>query len=305
MSWQQLTITIPSQQVELFETELLAHDALSITLTDAYDEPILEPAPGTTPLWSTTKLTALFTMEQDVLKIASLLQQLAPSQDLAPQIEQIADQAWERAWLAYFKPLHFGNQLWIVPTSYEPPEPHAVNIWLDPGLAFGTGTHPTTAMCLTWLAAHDIQHKKVIDYGCGSGILAIAAIKLGAEHVWAIDYDPQALTATLDNAQRNQLDLTKLSVGDNQSLPVDYQADILIANILTNALVQFAPLFARQVAPAGQIVLSGILHDQLALIETAFAPYFDLTTPTSQEDWICIHGIRKKIGLTQNDEISH
>ena len=293
MAWQQLIITVPSTEVLSLEEQLLNLGALSITLQDANDEPILEPALGTMPLWSLTVLSALFNENDDVLKIINLVQQAFPLQTLGSRIELLPDQDWEREWLKYFKPIHFGHNLWIVPTGYEPPDPEGTTILLDPGLAFGTGTHPTTAMCLSALAELNLTDKTVLDYGCGSGILAIAAAKLGASNVWAIDYDPQAVSATLDNAQRNTINPAHFLVGQNSALPTEYSVNVLVANILTNALITLAPTFAHHTKPGGLIILSGILANQIDDVRDAYRPYFEISPPRQTEDWICLLGIKK------------
>lgn len=290
MTWQQLHIIIPAEQVNDFENELLSLSALSITLQDAEDEPIDEPEVGTTPLWSKTKLTALYGLSIDIKKVAGKLQNLHPGQILNVQTEMLPDENWERAWLKHFKPMCFGENLWVVPTGYEIPDSNAINLRLDPGLAFGTGTHPTTAMCLQWLAENPPIDKTVIDYGCGSGILAIAALLLGAKEVWAIDYAPQALTATKDNAIRNNIDLESLFLGQNADLPSDYQADVMIANILANPLITLAPTLAEHVKPTGEIVLSGILADQADTVAAAYHPLFTLEAPLESEEWVRLSG---------------
>jgi ribosomal protein L11 methyltransferase len=292
MSWQQLHFIIPAEQVEIFEEELLAKNALCITLEDAEDEPLFEPALGATPLWNKTKVTALYGLSADLRRVASEMQDLHPGQTLNVRSEVLEEQDWERAWLQYFKPLQFGEKLWVVPSGYDIPDPDACNLFLDPGLAFGTGTHPTTAMCLRWLATHDVAGKTVIDYGCGSGILAIAALLLGAADVWAIDYDPQALTATQNNAERNNIDFTKLHCGHNDDLPEDFKADIVVANILANPLISLAPLLAQTIKPLGHIVLSGILAPQAEDVRSAYQPYVNFQPDTVTEDWICMHGLK-------------
>ena len=292
MAWQQLRLTIPADLAEAVENDLLELGALSITLQDAQDEPILEAELGTMPLWSQTQLTALFEVDADTRKITALLQACYPDWSGKIEAELLADQNWESAWLEYFKPLHFGHDLWIVPSGYTLPDPIATNLLLDPGLAFGTGTHPTTAMCLRWLAAHDLRGYRVIDYGCGSGILAIAALKLGASEAYAIDYDPQALTATRDNAERNSIDLNHLHIGDATILPNDYRADVVLANILANPLIRLAPTLAEHATLPGQIVLSGILTEQQDDVLAAYAPYFTMRLAEQQEEWVCLAGDR-------------
>ena len=294
MVWQQLHLTLSNtNQTEVLETKLEELGALSTTCVDAADDPIFEPDIGSVTLWQTTKLTVLFTLDIDMPKIATQLQTEFPNTILRTQIETLAAQDWRRTWLEYFKPMQFGKRLWIVPSGYELPDPTAVNILLDPGLAFGTGTHPTTAMCLEWLAENNIKNKTVIDYGCGSGILAIAALKLGAKETWAIDYDPQALLATAENAKRNQVDKKNLYLGKNSDLPVDYCADLIVANILAKPLIDLAPILANHLQPHGTIVLSGILATQRDSILDTYQSEFLLAGEKQQDDWLCLSGYKK------------
>ena len=290
MAWQQLHLTLDNNTlIDAIETSLESLGALSITCIDAADDPIFEPKLGNITLWQHTKITALFNLNDDLPKIIVKLK--AEYADIiTTEIEYLADQNWQRTWLDYFKPMQFASNLWIIPSGYEIPDINAVNIFLDPGLAFGTGTHPTTAMCLQWLAENDISNKTVLDYGCGSGILAIAALKLGAKEVWAIDYDPQALTATLDNAKRNEIELTKLYVGANAALPKHYQADIILANILAQPLIELAAVFAEHIKPHGNLVLSGILKTQANDIIKAYKNNFAIENKKSQKDWLCLSG---------------
>jgi len=294
MAWQQLHLTLNAAiPTAALENSLQEYGALSITFIDAADDPIFEPTLGSVPLWQKTKLTALFSLDVDVQKIIAQLQTLYADEIIDTCIEALAEQDWQRSWLEYFKPLQFGKRLWIIPSGYDIPDDSAINIFLDPGLAFGSGTHPTTAMCLAWLAKHDVDNKTVIDYGCGSGILAIAALKLQAKSVWAIDHDPQALTATAENARRNQLPAEKLHLGQNNQLPNGYQANIIIANILAKPLIELAPLFAQHLRHDGKIVLSGILAKQKAAILDIYQQYFSMHVVAQQEDWICLSGNKK------------
>ncbi|NNF97157.1 MAG: 50S ribosomal protein L11 methyltransferase, partial [Halobacteria archaeon] len=206
-------------------------------------------------------------------------------------LNPLEDRDWVRAWMDGFEPMRFGKRLWICPSGYTPPEPQAVNILLDPGLAFGTGTHPTTAMCLRWLDAHPPQDLAVIDYGCGSGILAIAACKLGARHVSGVDTDPQALLATYDNAEKNQV-----SDCIDAYLPADFHSQavpLLLANILAGPLQSLASRFSELVVPAGHIVLSGILAEQAELVMQQYQTAFDIQLVDQREDWVCLAGQRR------------
>jgi ribosomal protein L11 methyltransferase len=207
------------------------------------------------------------------------------------RIEPLEDRDWVREWLKDFKPMRFGARLWICPTAYTPPDPEAVNLILDPGLAFGTGTHPTTALCLEWLDGAQVKGLEVTDYGCGSGILAIAAARLGARHVWAVDNDPQALVATADNSARNGV-TAALSVCLPPAYP-DHEADLILANILAGPLVSLAPLFAAHLKSGGRLVLSGILKAQEPDIRRAYeATGFSGFETESKGDWIRITAVR-------------
>jgi ribosomal protein L11 methyltransferase len=297
MPFLQLTVSIGSADPEPFEEALLAAGATSITLEDAADDPVLEPAPGTTPLWPTVRLKALFDAEHDRdLILLTLAQQLpAPLPPLA--FEHIADRAWEREWLKDFRPMRFGRRLWVCPAGMRP-DPHelendAVCLDLDPGLAFGTGTHPTTALCLEWLDGARLADKRVIDYGCGSGVLAIAALKLGAGSGVGVDLDPQAIIATNENAQRNGVDdrLQTFTVEDFLSAA---PADIVLANILAEPLEQLAPRLAALVVPGGAIVLSGILTEQAARLVSVYGAWFDMDPIVTRENWARLSGTKRR-----------
>src|SRR5690606_25394554 len=205
--------------------------------------------------------------------------------------EEIADQDWERSWMDNFKPMRFGRRLWIVPSWHEAPEPDAVNLLLDPGLAFGTGTHPTTALCLEWLDSQGLDGLQVIDFGCGSGILAIAALLLGADRVTGTDIDPQALEASRDNAQRNQLADERLPLYLPADMPAE-PADILVANILAGPLVSLAPQLTGLVKPGGRIALSGILAEQTEEILAAYRDAFELDPVADKDGWLRVSGVR-------------
>ena len=294
MPFLELSLTIHAAQQSSVEAALHDLGALSITLQDAdADTPderaIFEPGVGETPLWKDLVLQALFAAETDRAGLVHALGELVP--ELAPEqlsFREVADQDWTRAWMDTYQPMRFGRRLWIYPWNIEPPaaDTAAIVVRLDPGLAFGTGTHPTTALCLEWLDATDLNGKTVIDYGCGSGVLAIAALKLGARRVIGVDNDEQALTASHDNAQRNgvaeQLDLY---------LPRHFpqiQADALVANILAGPLSELAPLFARSLKPGGVLALSGILDGQQDELIARYREWFDDVTATTRDGWVRI-----------------
>jgi len=293
MAWWQLTVHASTAEIDQVEDALLALGSQAITLSDAHDEPIYEPLPGHTPLWSQSLVTGLFDQSQSLESLYDQLVNLLPDH-LAATIKQqlLEDQVWERTYLDYFKPTVFGDNLWIIPSWHEPVDTQAVNITLDPGLAFGTGSHPTTALCLEWLDQHPPRNKTVIDFGCGSGILGIAAILLDATHVLFTDIDPQALDASLLNIQRNHLDesLIELKLPHKvNTKPVD----VLIANILSGPLIELESHLASLVKPNGQILLSGILPEQIEDILTAYGQHFDCEPATIKDKWVRITGTRR------------
>ncbi len=292
MPFLQLSVEIGAADPQAFEDVLLASGALSIMLQDAADTPVLEPAPGTTPLWPQVRLSALFEAGANPRVLVQRLQAAFPERHLAVRTEMLDDRPWEREWLKDFKPLCFGRRLWVCPDGQDPPAsvttPYC-RIDLDPGLAFGTGTHPTTALCLEWLDGAQLEGRHVIDYGCGSGILAIAALKLGAASALAVDIDPQALLATADNAHRNNV-ADRLTVAG--AAPASAVCDVLLANILAEPLESLAGQLSALVAPRGQVVLSGLLASQAATVAMRYRPWFDIGPVTLREDWARLDGVR-------------
>ena len=295
MAWLELSLIVAAEHQANIEAALEDVGALSVTLLDAEDNPIFEPAPGETPLWPQIAMSALFDADSDRVGLVHALTELVP--DLAPEriaFRVVEDQDWTRAWMDQFQPMRFGQRLWIYPWNIEPPadDADAVVVRLDPGLAFGTGTHPTTALCLEWLDALDLSGLTMIDYGCGSGVLAIAALKLGAARVIGADNDPQALAASRDNAERN-------GVSDRLALftPADFAeapADALVANILAGPLAELAPRFAACVKPGGALALSGILRGQEEELLARYAASFEARAIDTREDWIRISGRRRR-----------
>lgn len=299
MSYLQLHLNTLREHTEALSDFLENAGGLSITWqeldeysNDLNRQSIYEPPLDSTPLWQQVKISAVFT-EQTAL--SALMEALYQTFDekiiLASHSEILTDQAWERAWLQDFKPMCFGKKIWVCPSAYEPPVKTAVNIRLDPGLAFGTGTHPSTALCLEWLDGHSLQEKTVIDYGCGSGILAIAALKCGAKQVTAIDHDPQALTATLKNAEKNEIPTEKLKI----VLPTDVQlqqpVDILLANILAQPLIELAIYFRSLVKTDGYCVLAGILSEQTdSVCQTYNAAGFKIIDIHHKKEWVSVVG---------------
>jgi len=285
MPWIQLSFRCGKDQSSTISDLLSNIGAVSVTFQDAEDQPLLEPGVGETPLWNQVIVTGLFDGTNSVDSLIARIQELMGSDALPSwQATALEDKAWEREWMQHFQPMRFGTRTWICPSWCQPPEPNAVNIFLDPGLAFGTGTHPTTALCLEWLDQHIKGGEIVIDFGCGSGILGIGALKLGASKVWAVDNDPQALVATRDNAMKNKANANLTVLGVNEPLPV--KADILLANILANPLISLASSFAGNVNPGGVAILSGILSEQQDSVIEAYATDFKLMSSAQIEDWV-------------------
>jgi len=294
MAWLELSLIVAAEQQADLEAALEDLGALAVTLLDAEDHPIFEPAPGETPLWPQIALSALFEEGSDRVGLVHALTELVP--DLAPErigFRVVEDQDWTRVWMDQFKPMRFGRRLWIYPWNVEPDAASAddVVVRLDPGLAFGTGTHPTTALCLEWLDAQDLAGRTVIDYGCGSGVLAIAALKLGAARVAGVDNDPQALAASRDNAGRNGV-AARLDLYAPEDFP-EIPADALVANILAGPLDELACDIARCVKPGGGLALSGILGGQETTLVERYAEWFDALAVDTREDWVRISGRRR------------
>jgi ribosomal protein L11 methyltransferase len=288
----QLTVDLGATDPAPVEDRLTSLGAVSVTLMDAGDDPVLEPAPGETPLWSTTRLTAHFANDADREVILSSLASLLPPW-AGPRLEVLEDRPWEREWLRDFGPMRFGRRLWVCPDGQPAGDPAAIRVALDPGLAFGTGTHATTALCLEWLDASELAGRRVIDYGCGSGILAIAALKLGAAEALAFDTDPQALIATRENAERNGV-AQRLTIAVRAPRAPDC-CDVLVANILAGPLIDLASGFATIVQPGGLIALSGILADQAQQVAMAYGPWFTIGAATARDGWALLSGSRGHI----------
>ena len=298
MSWLELSLTIHAAQQTSVEAALQDLGALAITLQDANAETpderaIFEPGVGETPLWNAMVLDALFDAAVDRSGLIAALAELAPG--LAPDqvaFRDVEERDWTRAWMDQFEPMRFGRRLWIYPWNVEPPadDDALAIVRLDPGLAFGTGTHPTTALCLEWLDASDLAGTTLIDYGCGSGVLAIAALKLGARHVVAIDNDEQALAATRDNATRNAVE-SRLELHAPDTLP-HTEVDVLVANILAGPLHDLAPRFAALLRTGGTLALSGILAGQEGELLERYGECFEHLRVTQREDWVRIDGRR-------------
>lgn len=295
MPWIQLRITTTEEKAEQVSDMLSGWGAQAVSFVDAADTPIYEPMPGEVIYWHQTVVVGLFDAEHPMDKVIANLQKVALFKDkLAYKLEQLEDKDWEREWMDNFHPIKFGQRLWVCPSWRDIPEPTAVNVLLDPGLAFGTGTHPTTALCMQWLDAHIQPEQTVVDFGCGSGILGIAALKLGAKRVIGIDIDPQAIEASTANAERNgvasqiELYLPK----DQPSL----QADVVVANILAGPLAELSAVISSYVRPGGLLALSGILESQANNVMAAYAAEFDFDPVAIQEEWVRLSA-RKKVTI--------
>ncbi|WP_116963163.1 50S ribosomal protein L11 methyltransferase [Fastidiosibacter lacustris] len=296
MLWKELSLTCLQVHLSTLENFLIEEGACSISYQDAKDQPILEPKVGENPLWDEVVLVALFTEKYDHNKVTIKLNQSRLKLFIIGEIKvrEFADQDWTRAWMNDFQPMQFGQKLWIYPSWFVPPshDPNQINVLLDPGLAFGTGTHQTTALCLNWLDREIKGGESVIDFGTGSGILGIAARKLGAKSVIAIDNDPQAIIASKANADKNTI-VVGFSPCLPQDVPMPLAADILIANILAGILIELAATIASYVKMGGKLALSGILQEQVDEVSEIFSQYFTLSKPVFKDEWALICGIRK------------
>ena len=292
MPWIQLRLNSTGQHAETLGDELIETGAVSVTFQDSHDTPVFEPLPGETRLWGDTDVIGLYDAETDMEWVIIQLEN-SPllNTGFIHKIEQIEDKDWEREWMDNFHPMRFGQRLWICPSWRDVPDPAAVNVMLDPGLAFGTGTHPTTSLCLEWLDSIDLEGKTIIDFGCGSGILAIAALKLGAAHAIGIDIDPQAITASRDNAQRNGVS-EQLSLYLPKDQPADLQADVVVANILAGPLRELAPMICVLPRKGGLLGLSGILATQAEGVADAYRDTFDIDPIAEKEEWCRITGVK-------------
>jgi len=297
MPWVQITLSSSPENSEFLEDMLLLCGAGAVSMLDGADQPVFEPIKGTTPLWQDTQVMGLFEADTDGDALLDYLGNgwlaaFANTPFPNYKLEILEDKDWERQWMDRFEPLQFGSRLWVCPSWKPVPDPMAVNLMLDPGLAFGTGSHPTTALCLQWIAEQDWQGKTVIDYGCGSGILAIGAMLMGAERVLGVDNDTQALTATKDNAQRNGITAQAIPVFLPEDTPQE-AVDVMLANILAGPLIEMAAHLAELTKVRGLITLSGILEHQADAVVEAYSPWFDMHTVVSKDEWVRIDGIKR------------
>jgi ribosomal protein L11 methyltransferase len=289
--WLQLSVDVDDLHAGSLADLVQEAGALSVTLQDAGSELLIEPQPGTSPLWARVRVVALFPVDADLAALQQRIRNQYPQQPLRIEVEALADRDWTTAWRDDFRPMRFGARLWVCPKDTGCPQPDAVVVHLDPGVAFGTGTHATTALCLEWLDRHPPAGLAVIDYGCGSGILAIAASKLGAGPVYAVDIDPQAVAATLDNARSNGIEH-----GFSACLPEALQVPpvpLVIANILANPLCELAPRLSASLQPGGTILLTGILEHQVASVQAAYAPWLEFAGPVHRAEWVLLAGTRR------------
>jgi ribosomal protein L11 methyltransferase len=297
MSWLSLVVDSDAEHAEALSEALLELGALSVDLLDADadtpDEQAIFGEPGEPPpgVWQHNRVSALFDSDKDVAKILQDASALVGLDQIpGHRIETLDDNDWVRLTQSQFEPIPISSRLWIVPTWHTASDPNAINIVLDPGLAFGTGSHPTTRLCLRWLDGNLQGGESVLDYGCGSGILAIAAMKLGAAHAIGVDVDFQAVSASRDNAIANQVENVQFYLPDDAP---QSSYDLVIANILTNPLRLLAPLLAKATRPGGQIVLSGILEEQAQEVMSIYQQWFDLSAPIFEDGWSCLSGRKR------------
>ncbi|AXQ22826.1 50S ribosomal protein L11 methyltransferase [Acinetobacter wuhouensis] len=299
MKWLQIHITVEQAQVDFTETLLSSLGAVSVTLDDAENQDLLEPLPGETPLWNKVIVTGIYAQEDDetidVAALETFIRTQLPTEPM--RSEFLEDQEWERTWMDAYEPIQIAEKYWIVPEWMEAPEADAVNIKLDPGLAFGTGNHASTFLCLQWLGKTDVKDKIVIDYGCGSGILGVAALLLGAKKVYATDIDPQAVLATQQNAELNGV-LENLYVGLPEEFNTEFkdkQADILVANILAGPLMSLAEEFSTLIKSEGEFALAGVIEEQVADVSSVYSEFFDIVEVEKRDEtWCRISGSRKE-----------
>jgi ribosomal protein L11 methyltransferase len=292
MTWLQLRVDAQRAEITEWEDELLAGGAVAVTLEDNADQPLLEPGVGETPMWNLTRITGLYPADTDMKRVLQEIPEHLLKASNA-RVEILEDKDWEREWMQHYQPMQFGERLWVCPSWLEPPDPDAVNLMLDPGLAFGTGTHPTTALCLTQIEGLNLSGQTIIDYGCGSGILAVAALKLGATLALGVDNDPQALAACRDNANRNNIAPQQLTVVLPQD--VDQQnwtqkAELVIANILAGPLIELSSTLINFLQPGGTLLLSGLLQNQAEALCAHYTDRLPLTVVSEKDGWVCLRG---------------
>jgi len=292
MPFYELTLQVSKQQVESIDQALTDSGAVGVTYVDAKDVPIYEPKPGEMPLWNQIKLIGLFDDESLMATASETL--LADYPQLEQLKTQLKDQVWERVWMDHFKPMLFGQKSWVIPDGFDIVDPDAVNLILDPGLAFGTGTHETTALCLKWLDQHDVKGKDLVDFGCGSGILAVMALLQGARKVSCVDIDDQAIQATLQNAEKNGV-LHGIEVINPENVHLIKNKDGILANILAEPLMMFCEDFYQMLSEGGFIVLSGILKSQKDMICEKYAQQFVDIDAEIEHDWVRVGAVKGSV----------
>jgi ribosomal protein L11 methyltransferase len=286
MPWIQLRVSTNEEKAEQVSDMLMGWGAQAVSFVDAQDTPIYEPMPGEVIYWTNTVVVGLFDAEHPMDKVVKQLEQVSFFKDgVDYKLEQLEDKDWEREWMDNFHPIKFGTRLWVCPSWRDIPDPKAVNVMLDPGLAFGTGTHPTTALCMQWLDATIQPDQTVVDFGCGSGILGIAALKLGAKRVIGVDIDPQAIEASTANARRNNVE-GQIELYLPKDQPSDFQADVVVANILAGPLAELKQVISSYVKPGGKLALSGILQSQAQSVVDAYSDEFSFDPIAVQEEWV-------------------
>jgi ribosomal protein L11 methyltransferase len=297
MHWLKIQVSATASSVDDLSEALAQCGAFAVSIEGADTGDVFDNDSGPARFWARSRVSGLFQADVDIDAVIKHIEQCTGSA-VAYRIEHMPDRAWQSAWRELCKPMCFGARLWVCPTGLVPPTTgDIVSVVIDPGLAFGTGTHPTTGLCLEWLAEHACEDKTVIDYGCGSGILAIAALKLGARFAWGIDIDPRALQVSADNARRNGVYEGYRALGP-QALPDEVSADIVLANILAQPLIELAPDLRRRVRPGGWLLLSGLLADQVEIVYRHYAPVFSLETHFREDDdrkhcWAILIGRRE------------
>ena len=290
MPWIQLRINTTEEKAEQVSDMLSGWGAQAVSFVDAHDTPIYEPMPGEVIYWTNTVVVGLFDAEHPMDKVIHQLKQVSFFKGQPDyKLEQLEDKDWEREWMDNFHPIKFGKRLWVCPSWRDIPDPTAVNVMLDPGLAFGTGTHPTTALCMQWLDAIIQPEQTVVDFGCGSGILGIAALKLGAKRVIGVDIDPQAIEASTANAKRNHVE-GQIELYLPKDQPKDFQADVVVANILAGPLAELKTIISSYVKPGGQLALSGILQSQAQSVLDAYSDEFSFDPIAEQDEWVRLSG---------------
>ena len=287
MPWLEIRFQSASAEIEAAEQLLNQLGACSVSIHDAGDQPVLEPAPGEFPLWQDLQIRALFEEVDEAKRLTQTIAKELTVDETLIEHQHIADQHWETLWMDDFKPIQFGQQLWICPSWTEPPNPDAVNLMLDPGMAFGSGTHPTTAMCMQYLDENPPKDLQVLDYGCGSGVLALASALLGARHVTGVDIDPQAIISATSNAKKNNLTEEIFNFYPVNELSA-LKCDLLLANILSETLIQLSNELKSLVTIGGNIVLSGVLEYQTEAVVAAYVDGFKITEIKHQDEWVMI-----------------